>query len=321
MTRPKLLLMEEPSMGTFSIADTLRSSLVLVKEKTARHNIDLIDEIDSHLGIFYSDERRVKQILFNLLSNAAKFTVDGGTIWLSAKQKDRSLIISVRDTGIGIPKNRIPIIFEPFHQVDSSLSRMHEGTGLGLALTKRLVEMLGGTINVESEPERGSTFTIKLPIADHREGLPSPEPEEGGEGRASRLPEGTSFKGKRAMVVEDDSLSIRLISDFLKQAGFEVMEATNGEEALESLARELPDVILLDIQMPGMSGLDVAQRLRADDVTSGIPLIAVTALAMEEDERQCMEAGFDAYFKKPLNLHKLIFSIHELMQGETNEDQ
>lgn len=311
--------MEEPSKSVFNMAHTLRSSLVLVREKSLRHAIKLEEEVDPAIGMYYGDERRIKQILFNLISNAVKFTPDGGSVGLRAEIRENMLVISVWDTGIGIPVDKLSMIFEPFLQVDSSLDRRHEGTGLGLALTSKMVEMMDGTIEVESAPGRGSTFTVSFPVMDNSEFLERAEVREGVSASDTRLPEDLSFSGYKAMVVEDNPISIRLLSDFLKRKGFEVVEALDGESALEAAGQSPPDIILMDIQMPGMDGLEVARRLRAGESTGSIPLIAVTALAMPEDERRCLEAGFDAYFKKPVDLDDLLFRVKQLMKGGGHE--
>ncbi len=306
----------EPAV--FSMPDALRNAIMLLKEKAMKHGIELGQEIGPEVRLFYGDERRVKQVLFNLLSNAVKFTGQGGKVGLKAKQDGRALTITVWDTGTGIPENKRHLIFQPFQQVDSSLSRQHEGTGLGLALSKRLVEMHGGTITFESREGVGTSFTVTLPVIDAKKGDIT-HVHEGP--RTEQPPAGaTSGRRNRIMVVEDNRLNMLLASDFLKTNGFDVVEAENGELALQKAAEERPDIILLDIQMPGIDGFEVLRRLRENPVLKDIPFIAMTALAMKGDEERCMGAGFNDYISKPLDLNEMLNKINRILEsGSGNE--
>lgn len=298
---------EQLEPGTFDIEKTLRNTFIMVKEKAFKHNIELVSEIDPDIGTFYADERRVKQILFNLLSNAVKFTEPGGKVGMKALRNDAGLLITVWDTGIGISDNKKHLLFQPFQQLDSSLSRNHEGTGLGLVLTKKLVEMHGGSITFESKEGAGTSFTVMLPERH----LPEP----GAEAETSRpeVPAGMVLhaSGRKIMVVEDNRLNMILASDYLKLNGFEVIEATDGEQALLKVSSERPDLILMDIQMPGVDGLEVTRRLKEDPSTRAIPIIAMTALAMQGDEKMCLSGGCDDYIRKPVNLDEMIAKIEK----------
>ena len=302
--------------GFFSMADTLKSSFMLVKEKAMKHGIGLVSGIGSEVGLFWADERRVKQILFNLLSNAVKFTNPGGKVGVRASQDARSLIITVWDTGIGIPEDKKDLLFRPFQQLDSSLSRKHEGTGLGLALTRKLVEMHGGTITVESVEGVGSSFTVTLPVRKTREAeTKKPAPLTAMQALAQVV---QPYRGK-IMVVEDNRLNMLLASDYLRASGFNVVEAVDGEAALELVRAERPDLILLDIQMPGMDGLDVTRRLKGDPATRDIPVIAMTALAMKGDEDMCLKGGCDGYIKKPVDLDEMIRVVTEHLNKRSGQ--
>jgi CheY-like chemotaxis protein len=191
------------------------------------------------------------------------------------------------------------------------LSRKHAGTGLGLALSKRLVEMHGGTIVFEPRDGGGTSFTATLPVTAVAGNGTRPGPE--APKTAGQFP-GTTSAGKKIMLVEDNQLNMLLASDFLKTKSFQVMEAENGEMALEKAAQKRPDLILLDIQMPGIDGFEVLNRLREDPELQTIPVIAMTALAMKGDEERCMQAGFNDYISKPVNLQEMLEKISRILK-------
>jgi PAS domain S-box-containing protein len=303
---------ERLEYSVFNMADMLRKSFMMVREKALKHRIELEQEIDTGIGGFYADERRVKQIIFNLLSNAVKFTEPGGRVGLKAAQDEKALTVTVWDTGIGIPDDKKHLLFKPFQMVDSSLSRGRGGTGLGLVLTRKLTEMHGGTISFESKTGEGTSFKVTLPVKKPG------RPDSGGLEAAPKetWPEGPgSGAGKKVMVVEDNHLNMLLVADYLKNSGFEVIEATNGEIAIEKTSREMPDIILMDIQMPGIDGFEALTRLKENPATSGIPVIAMTALAMKGDEQRCMEAGFNDYLSKPVDLKAMLLKIRAHMNN------
>jgi PAS domain S-box-containing protein len=296
---------EKLDMADFSAAGTLGSSFILVREKAMKHKIELVSEIGPEVGRFRGDERRVKQIIYNLLSNAIKFTEPGGKVGIRASQDASALIITVWDTGIGIPDDKKDQLFQPFQMIDSSLSKKREGTGLGLVLTKRLTEMHGGTISFESKEGKGTSFTVSLPMS----AAPVPALECRGSGCCPGPLPAELVKGRKVMVVEDNPLNMMLAADYLKAGGINVIQAADGESALDMAAREVPDLILLDIQMPGIDGFEVLARLRQEKATAAIPVIAMTALAMKGDEERCGRAGFSGYVSKPVNLNEMMQKI------------
>ncbi|MFC1834350.1 ATP-binding protein [Thermodesulfobacteriota bacterium] len=262
---------------------------------------------------------KLKQILFNLLSNAAKFTPDGGEIRLAAREEEGQLMVSVADTGIGIEPEDQARIFAEFEQVDSSFSRSHEGTGLGLALTRRLVELHGGRIAVESQGEgKGSTFTFAIPLV------------EAGERKHDRVARSTALERSesvgeilpgaapdhvrpKVLVIEDNEANMKLAVNLLEAGGYTALRARTAEEGLRMAAEQDPALILMDISLPGMDGLSATSKLKQDPATSHIPVVALTAHAMEGDEDLAREAGCDAYLTKPVDPTVLYGTLEEFM--------
>ncbi|MGC2422913.1 MAG: PAS domain S-box protein [Nitrospirota bacterium] len=307
---------EQIELANFSLKNLLNNSFIMIKEKALKNNIELVREIDSGIGMLHADERRIKQIIYNLLSNAVKFTNPGGKVGLKASSGDDELTITVWDTGIGIPENKKHLIFQPFQLIDSSLTRRHEGTGLGLVLTRKLVELHHGRITFESMEGKGTSFTIVLPLSD--------EINERTENDHTTVPESicpdNMISGTKIMIVEDNSLNMLLAADYLKARGAVAFEALDGITALEKADAETPDLILMDIQMPEMDGFEVLKRLKMNPRTVGIPAIAMTALATKADQEKCLRYGFDDYISKPVNLSEMIDKIHSiLMKGAANE--
>ncbi|SPE39085.1 conserved hypothetical protein [Candidatus Sulfopaludibacter sp. SbA3] len=250
------------------------------------------------------DVVRLRQVLLNLVGNAVKFT-DAGSVRVGVAVepcRHRGLVVqfSVRDTGIGIPAAAQKVIFEPFRQADGSTTRKYGGTGLGLAISSRLVEMMGGRIWVDSEEGRGSVFHFTLPL---RCGKSAPFRAEN-----SDKVEGSPVS---ILVAEDDAVSQDLVSALLRQEGHTVTVANNGFEALATLGRQSFDVILMDIQMPHVDGLQVTEEIRKQEKRTGVhvPIIALTAHAMKGDRARCLEAGMDDYVTKPIRPAELLAAI------------
>jgi len=308
---------EEFEPAVFLMTDALKNAFMMVREKAMKHGIELFQDFGPEVGLFYADERRVKQVLFNLLSNAVKFTEPGGKVGLEAHQDERALTITVWDTGVGIPENKRNLIFQPFQQLDSSLSKKYEGTGLGLVLSKRLVEMHGGTITFGPREGGGTNFMIALPVLSHTQTMVPPHT---GQAQTPPREERGQVVGKKIMIAEDNQLNMLLAADFLKGQSFIIVEAASGEIALEKAALEKPDVILLDIQMPGIDGFEVIRRLKGNSALNHIPVIAMTALAMKGDEELCLRAGFDDYISKPINLREMLNKIERRLERENKQE-
>ncbi len=245
------------------------------------------------------DGVRLAQVVGNLLNNAAKYTEERGTIWLSARREGRSVVFSVRDTGVGIPPAMLPRVFDLFTQVDRTLGRSQGGLGIGLALVKRLVEMHGGRVEAQSGGRgQGSEFTIRLPLA--------PElADTAASAAGSASPEASVRARRRFLVVDDNRDAADSLAMLLRLQGAEVHVAYEGQAALDSARAARPDIVLLDLGMPGMDGFEIAARLRADLELGDALLVALTGWGQPEHRRATAEAGFDRHLVKPVDLGDL----------------
>jgi signal transduction histidine kinase/CheY-like chemotaxis protein len=426
------------------VEDICQASMRLSKSQAHKKRLSVTFAADSQASVIMADERHLKQMIVNLLSNAVKFTPDGGRIGLevTVEPGEESIRFIVWDSGIGIAPEKLPLLFKPFSQLDSSLSRQYGGTGLGLALVARLAELHGGSISVESTPGEGSRFTITLPwekesceephpylpdgppsfrqalviedsrgdaervtryldelgvssvvhmsgsqvvekaveinpdiiildiilpdidgwqvlsqlkaddrtkdipviivsvIDDHAEGrrmgasdyLVKPVSRERLKralgkslrqpGICSRAlvispPVAQASTGPLVLLAEDNETTVANVSDYLKAKGYRLVIAHNGREAVERAAEALPDIILMDVQMPVMDGLEATKLIKADEKLAAIPIIALTALAMIGDRERCLDAGADEYMSKPVSLKELVRVIEGLRNAGT----
>jgi PAS domain S-box-containing protein len=243
-----------------------------------------------------ADATRLEQVLSNLLSNAVKFTQDKGSISVTAEREAREIVLRVKDTGVGIAPDLLPRIFDLFIQGDRSLDRARDGLGIGLTLSQKLVELHGGTIEAHSAGVgTGSEFIIRLPILLETK-RPDAEP--------ARIA-GSAAQSLRILVVDDSEDTADTMGTLLEMAGHAIQIAHSGPAALEAAATFQPDVVLLDIGLPGLDGYQVAERLRADPTMEGVTLIAASGYGQEEDRRRSMEAGIDRHLVKPVDLKEL----------------
>jgi CheY-like chemotaxis protein len=250
--------------------------------------------VDPDVGWVDGDQARLVQAVGNLLDNAIKYTEEGGHIRLTARVDGREVVIAVRDSGVGIPGDLLPHVFDLFTQADRSLARRQGGLGIGLTLVRRLVDMHGGRVEAASDgPGHGSEFTIRLPRLAVDAAEPIAEPVPG-------APEGPAAPPRRVLVVDDQADSTDSLALFLRLRGH---EASDGPGALEEFARCQPAVVFLDLGLPGMSGYDVARRLRAMPEARDVRLVAVTGYGTEADREQTRAAGFDVHLAKPVDLH------------------
>lgn len=292
-----------------AVQEICDASLSLVRAQADSKQIQLAYQMNNERAVALVDPKRLKQILVNLLSNAVKFTPSGGAVGLSvtADAAAHTISFEVFDTGIGISPRDIPRLFQPFTQLDSGLSRQFEGSGLGLALARRLVELHDGSINVASDIGRGSRFTIVLPY--DATVTRSFRPAVAGADRSAALAHDAALK---ILIAEDNDVNIGAIGDYLRDRGYQIVVARNGREALALVAETRPDVILMDIQMPEMDGIEAMRRLRALPEFRATPIIALTALAMPGDRERCLAAGANEYLSKPVSLHDLLETIARL---------
>jgi CheY-like chemotaxis protein len=244
------------------------------------------------------------QVLGNLLTNAGKYTEPGGHIWLTAERLGSDVAVSVKDTGVGIPPEMVPKVFDVFTQVGRSLERSQGGLGIGLSLVKRLVEMHGGTVTARSDGAgRGSEFVVRLPILIAPPMAP-PRPE------LTRVPPATP--ARRILIVDDNQDSADTLDMLLALIGNETETAKDGVEAVEKAAAFRPDVILLDIGLPKMNGYETCRTIREQPWGHDIVMVALTGWGQEEDRRQSKEAGFNDHMVKPVDhdaLLKLLASL------------
>jgi signal transduction histidine kinase/ActR/RegA family two-component response regulator len=300
----------------FSVDEICRASLSFVRGQALKKAITLTYHNQDDTADLFADPRRLKQILVNLLANAVKFTPEGGEVTLLVESETEQNVIrfSIIDTGIGIAAEDMGRLFQPFVQLDSALNRQQAGTGLGLALVQRLTDLQGGSIHVESEPGKGSNFTILLPW--RMEGTVQPETVqmtvEATVEQESPSPEPSKTQAT-ILLAEDNVANFLTIGEYLESHGYEVKIAHDGLEAVQMAQETNPDLILMDIQMPGMDGLEATRRLRADPRFASTPIIALTALAMPGDRERCLAAGATEYMSKPVSLKALLQTISKLL--------
>jgi CheY-like chemotaxis protein len=309
-----------------SIQDVCEASLNFIQEAAIKKSITVDFDQDPSVTILKADSQRLKQILVNLLSNAVKFTPEKGNVSLEVftnENRDQVRFV-VSDTGIGIAASNLPKLFAPFSQVDSRLSRQYEGTGLGLVLVFKYTEMHGGSVQVESELGKGSRFTIQLPIGLDGSNISNrTEPERSVDSETQAEEEITKIQDisshKSILLAEDNEASIVAVGDYLEELGYQVIVARNGYEAVELAETVGPDIILMDIQMPIMDGLEAIGILRKNPRFTTTPVIALTALAMPGDRERCLKAGANEYMSKPVSLKGLTSTIWNLLQDKKPE--
>ncbi|UBF25696.1 PAS domain S-box protein [Kovacikia minuta CCNUW1] len=285
------------------VSDVCQYCLALVREQAHDRKLALTSQIEPAVSTCFADERRLKQILLNLLSNAIKFTPSGSVSLIVAKETG-GITFSVVDTGIGIPAEKLPLLFKPFSQLDSQLNRQYSGTGLGLALSHNLACMHGGEITVDSRVGEGSRFTLFLP--DHPAQFSAQQPSCEAS-PASRLPSIQKFcRIGRILMVEDDVRSAMLLRDYLQATGHQIEHLTNGVGFLDRVRCFKPDLILLDMQLADdLTGLDLLTQLRCQIDLNVIPVVMVTAMAMAGDREKFVTAGANDYLSKPVNVAEL----------------
>jgi signal transduction histidine kinase/ActR/RegA family two-component response regulator len=332
------------SLQPVNIHGLCNECLTMIQPRADKKRLALSLELDYRINQAVLDERRVRQIIINLLSNAVKFTPEGGKVKLGGYlaygnqlQQDYRpddspinlstpyLCLAVEDSGIGIARENWPQLFRPFQQVDASLNRRHEGTGLGLALTKRLAELHGGTVSLISQVNQGSTFKVWLPLTEMRQQLKQLNAQQSSNSPvkltqgATEISDADSRKNYHILVVEDQPINQTLICEVLKLEGYQVELIGEGHllqdriQSQQESADALPDLILMDIQLPEIDGLQLMRQLKCHPQWQSIPIIAVTAMAMPGDRDRCIAAGASDYLSKPIDIDQSIKKVKLLL--------
>jgi CheY-like chemotaxis protein len=312
--------------AAFDLAARLAATLELLGVTARRKGLEFVVEQEPGLPpVLLGDAGRFGQVLMNLVGNAIKFT-EQGSVRVEVKSAPSlpgdsgnlaRLRVTIRDTGIGIPADKHALIFEAFTQADGSTSRRFGGTGLGLSIVASIVKRMGGTFDVQSEPGRGSAFSVELPFERgvavdlpilSSDGLSRllGHPDQGPSPTTAQAPLPLSI-----LLVEDNPVNQRLAQEILRRRGHRVTVAENGRRALDRLAETGFDVVLMDVQMPEMNGLDATRAIRAGEAATGrhVPIVAMTAHAMAGDRERCLESGMDDYLTKPVRAEALISHV------------
>ncbi|HIF9175263.1 TPA: response regulator [Photobacterium damselae] len=289
------------SQGEFSPYKLVRSIEDIFRNQAEQKGLQFHVDIGFSPELFMvSDEGKISQILTNIVGNALKFTSSGSITIRARWHETEQLIFTISDTGIGIDKDKIASILQPFVQSDASFSRRYGGAGMGLAITSALVELLCGQLEIDSQVAKGTQFTVRVPIAKSY----FKQQKQSG---SSKHDDWTSLHGKKILLVED-SISNQLIAKtILEKNGFVVETALNGREAIEQVQQVKVDAVLMDLQMPELNGLEASLAIRRlGGIYTSLPIIAMTANASDKDREECHQAGMDDYLTKPINKQQML---------------
>ncbi len=298
-------------LGPIQISEVMDAAIESIRPAARERGVEIERSLDTEV-VTTGDFERIQQVLWNLLSNAVKFTPAGGRVVVRGESRGPEVVITVADTGTGIPPEFLPHVFERFRQADSSLRRRFGGLGLGLAIVKHLTELHGGSVEVTSPGlGLGSTFTVRLPLAS-----PFGSAEIGnGSLLASTHESLANLSGARVLVIDDDPDSRNLVTRFLEDCGARITTAGSAREGLDLCASCLFDVIISDIGMPDMDGYEFIRRLRAlSSATCAVPAAALTAFARSEDRETALQAGYQAHLSKPIDQARLVSEVSRLVQ-------
>ncbi|HWI40094.1 MAG TPA: response regulator [Verrucomicrobiae bacterium] len=300
----KLVLCPEP----FDTRRSINGIISLMKTEAAKKSLDLhVSVSDTVPPLLCGDELRIRQVILNLLGNAIKFTEKGEVrvdADFSRSDAGDSLLLKVSDTGIGIPEGKLEAIFGAFVQADPTHTRNHGGAGLGLAITAKLVQFMGGTMGVESREAEGTTFTVTIPVTV----------DTSSSSEAAENSEPLRHCGITVLVAEDDPVIMQLMSHVVCMDGHRLVEAKDGAEAVRMWEKDQPDLIFMDVQMPHMDGLEATRRIRARG--SSVPIFGVTAHVMQEEVTRCINAGMNGHIVKPIDLKAVRNTIREVCSGK-----
>ena len=303
----------ELSLREFRFEDMLDGVMHPFRAQARENNQSFVSDIDASIPQYViSDEKRLAQVLGNLLSNAVKFTPEGGTVTLAVKKTAQTgdlcrIQFAVKDTGIGMSEEQQKRLFVPFEQADGGFSRKYGGAGLGLAISKRIVERMGGSITAKSEPGKGALFMFEVSVQTCA----------GANECAHAVSAKGIFEGKRILIVEDVELNRDIVSMFLEETGAKIGFAFDGAEAVEKFCSDpgAYDFIFMDLQMPGVDGFEATRRIRSSGLPEAdtIPIVAMTANVLPEDVERCLAAGMNGHLGKPFDLGAVIAKIGEYL--------
>lgn len=309
------------SVGPVHLPAVLESAVDAVRPAAHAKEIKIGVEMPPSPGPFYGDADRLQQVVWNLLSNAIKFTPKGGQVYLSLRNLNGDVEITVRDTGAGISPEFLPYVFDRFTQADSSATRTHGGLGLGLAIVRYLVELHGGTVRAESSGEgRGATFIVTLPLKSRVAPSAQAEVETRTPAVEAANEDLPSLDGTHVLLVDDRAEAREIMTLMLKEYGASVTAVGSAREAIEALPEVKPDVLVSDIAMPGEDGYALISRVRALDPAQGgkIPAVAVSAYALARDAGKALAAGFQCHVAKPVRPAELINAVAGLVAATRN---
>ena len=311
----KLIIEENP----FALQECLAQSVDIIMPEVRRKGLAFTVTVAKDVPeMALGDQMRLRQVLINLIGNAVKFT-EGGQVTVNVTAAERPtdgkrpVTFAVTDTGIGIPDDKKDLLFRIFSQIDPSLNRNYGGTGLGLAISREIVELMGGTISFVSEAGVGSTFSFTIPLQE----ADAARPADGSRTAAAPTPLPVG-EGARLLLAEDDTVIRLLVSMMLKRANYQLDVAEDGRMAVEMWEKGDYDLVLMDIQMPGLNGFEATRSIREKERErengNHTPIIAMTAHASQEDEEQCLAAGMDAYISKPIDFEKSLQLISDILK-------
>lgn len=300
---------------SFELEQTIRAVFQinkdLARDKEIKYHYELLDGVPKFIK---ADKTRLMQIILNLVSNALKFTPEKKEVSIKVycDQIEGVLFIEVKDSGVGIPPSRQESVFLPFEQADASTTREYGGTGLGLAISRQLVGLMGGEIKLESELDKGSIFTVSLPIQETWKSTYAPQERDFGS---------YDFrKDVKILAVEDNFLNRKMLKALFIELGLQLTIVNNGKEGLRIAKKMNPNLILMDIHMPIMDGLECTRKIRQDDALKAIPIIGISADAFEDAKKRALEAGMNNFITKPIEISKLVDSLAVYLSANDNSN-
>ena len=293
----------------------LESAIETIRPAAEAKGVRLQPVLDTHAGPIMGDPERLQQVVWNLLSNAVKFTPKGGQVSVRTERVGSDAEIAITDTGRGMAPHFLPYVFERFRQAEAGIARSHGGLGLGLAITRHLVELHGGSIEATSPGEGlGSTFTVRFPLATVGNAAGERPSDRAHTANGNDLPCPAELKGLHVLIIEDEEDARDLMASILEACGTRVSLASTAAEGIELFRQETPDVMVSDVGMPGESGYDLIRKVRLlpPDQGGRTPAVALTAYARMEDRTRALMMGFDIHIPKPIEPSELLVVLAHL---------